>query len=58
MHMQPLPHFINSTDFIIQRSTVLCNFNNLNIFLTLADTMSKLPEDGAEAPKHVGTFVI
>jgi hypothetical protein len=25
---------------------------------TSANTMSTLPEDGAEAPKHVGAFVI
>jgi hypothetical protein len=24
----------------------------------LADTLSELPEDGAEAPKHVGALVI
>jgi len=29
--MQPLPHFINSTDFVVQHITVLCNFNNFNI---------------------------
>jgi hypothetical protein len=26
--------------------------------ITLANAISKLPEDGAEAPKHVGAFVI
>jgi hypothetical protein len=26
--------------------------------ITVANTISKLPEDRAEAPKHVGTFVI
>ena len=30
LHIQPLPHFNNSTCFIIQRSKVLCNFNNFN----------------------------
>jgi hypothetical protein len=29
--IQPLPHFINNTDFIKHLSTVLCNFNNINI---------------------------
>jgi hypothetical protein len=29
LHMQPLPHFINSIHFIIQQSTALCNFNML-----------------------------
>jgi hypothetical protein len=55
LHMQPLPYFMNSTDFKIKRFTVLCNFNSV---LTLTTTISKLPADGAEAPKHVGTFVI
>jgi len=27
-------------------------------FITLAKTKSKLPEDDAEAPKHIGAFVI
>ena len=27
-------------------------------FITLANAISKLPEDCAEAPKHVGAFVI
>jgi hypothetical protein len=31
LHMKPLTHFINSTDFIIKRATVLCNFTNFNI---------------------------
>jgi hypothetical protein len=26
--------------------------------VTLANTISKLPEDDAEAPKHAGAFVI
>jgi hypothetical protein len=56
--MQPLPHFINSTDFIIKHSTVLCNINNFNIFVTLANAISKLPADGVEALKHEGAFVI
>jgi len=29
LNVQPLPHFINSTHFIIQKSTALCNFNIL-----------------------------
>jgi hypothetical protein len=52
--MQPLPHFINSTGFI-QRSTALSNLNN---FMTLGNAISKLPEDGAETPKHVAAFVV
>jgi hypothetical protein len=56
--MQPLPHFINSTHFTVQRSRVFCNCNDYNIFLTLANAKSKLPEDSAEALKHVGAFVI
>ena len=28
------------------------------IFITLVNTISKLPEDGAQAPKHVGAFVM
>jgi len=43
---------------LIQRSTVLCNFNNFNVFISLVDAISKLPVDGTEAPKHVGAFVI
>jgi len=31
---------------------------NVPACLTLANTIYKLPEDGAEAPKHVGAFVI
>ena len=58
LSMQPLPYFTNSTGFKIQPSTLLCNFNNFNSFLTLANTISKLPEDGAEAPKHVRALVI
>jgi hypothetical protein len=56
--MQPLPHFINSTDFIIQCTTLLCNFNNFNNFSTLANAISNLQVDGAETPKHVGAYVI
>jgi hypothetical protein len=40
---------------IIKRSNVLHNFNN---FITSANAISKLPEDGAEAPKHVRAFVM
>ena len=29
--MQPLPHFINKTDFTIEQPTALCNFNNFSI---------------------------
>ena len=39
----------------IKRSTLLCNFKN---FITLANAISKLPEDGAETPKHIGAFVM
>jgi len=53
--MQPPSHSTNSTHFTTQRSTVLYNFNN---FITLTNTISKLPEDGAEAAKHVGAFVM
>jgi hypothetical protein len=53
--MQPLPA-IDKIYFIIKRSTVLRNFNNFNIFITLANAISKLPEDGEEAPKHVRAF--
>jgi len=28
LHLQPLPHFIYSTDFITQQSAVLCNLNS------------------------------
>jgi len=38
-----------------KKSTVLCNFNN---FITLAKAISKLPEDGAEAPEYLGAFVM
>ena len=30
----------------------------LLFFITSANRISELPEDGAEAPKHVGTYVI
>ena len=30
----------------------------LHIYITILNLTSKLPEDGAEAPKHVGAFVI
>jgi hypothetical protein len=40
---------------IIKRSTVLCSFND---FITLANAISKLPEDRSEVPKHVGAFVM
>jgi hypothetical protein len=57
MNMQSLPHFINSTDFIlfiyifyiILIILILYNFNN---------AIPKLPEDGTETPKYVGTFVM
>jgi hypothetical protein len=54
--MQPLRYFINSADFITQPSTVLCSFNNL-IFYNFSKRNVKLPEDGAEAPNHIGAFV-
>jgi hypothetical protein len=44
--MQPLLHFAMSLP------TVLYNF------ITSAHTIYKLPEDGADAPKHVGAFII
>jgi len=53
--MQPLPHFTNNSDFTIQRPTALCNFNNL---ITIANTIYKLPENGVEAQKYVGAFVM
>ena len=31
---------------------------NGKYLITLANATPKLPEDGAEAPKHVGPFVI
>jgi len=31
LYMQPLPHFTNNTDFIIQRPTAVCIFYNFNI---------------------------
>jgi len=37
---------------VIEFSLVSCNF------ITLAKAILKLPEDGAEAKKHVGAFVI
>jgi hypothetical protein len=54
--MQPLLHFINSADFTTQLSTVLCNFNKL-IFYNFIKRNIKLPEDGAEAPKHIRALV-
>jgi len=35
-----------------------CNFNNLNNFFTLASTRLILPEDDADASKHVGVLAI
>jgi hypothetical protein len=32
--------------------------NGVNEWKTLADTVYKLPEDGARAPKHVGSIII
>ena len=56
LHLQPLPHSINSTLFVTQRSTVLCNFNNFNSFITLANAISLLTEGGAEATKQYRSF--
>jgi len=33
-------------------------YQQFEYFITLANTISKLPEDGAKALKHVGAFVI
>jgi hypothetical protein len=35
-----------------------CNINNFNNFVTLASTMLRLPEDDADAYKHVGVLMI
>jgi len=31
LHLQPLPRFIDDTNFTIKRPTSLCNFKNFNI---------------------------
>jgi len=43
-------------NFITQRSTVYVILTVL-IFYSLANAISKLPEDDAEAPKHVGELI-
>jgi hypothetical protein len=53
--MQPLPT-IDKIYFTIKRSTVLHVILIILILVTSAHAISKLPEDGAEAPKHVGAF--
>jgi hypothetical protein len=69
MHMQPPNNnfqvLLTFIDFIInQRShfTLLLlssfNFNNFNNFVTLASTRLRLPEDDADALKHVGLLTI
>ena len=51
-------YHISSTtkSFITQRSTFYVILTVL-IFYSLANAISKLPEDGAEAPKHEGEFI-
>jgi len=55
LHMQPLPQFYQQYRFL--------SYNDLLLYITLlfynfSNTIHKLPEDGAEAPEHVGAFVI
>jgi hypothetical protein len=49
--MHPLLHL--STAQILSYNDLL-----FYVILNLANTISKLPEDGVEAPKHAGAFVI
>jgi len=69
LYMQPpndsLHVLLTSIDFIIKQRphfTLLlllsCNFNNVNNFVTLAGTRLRLPEDDADALKHVGVLTI
>jgi len=53
--MQPLIQFIKSTDFTIQYDLM---FYIILIFYNFSKHSIKVPEDGAEAPKHVGASVI
>ena len=55
LHMQPLPQFYQQCRFL--------SYNDLLLYITLlfynfSKTIHKFPEDGAEAPKHVGAFLI
>ena len=46
-----------ATTTILQTLQIL-PYNDLLLNITLTNAISKLPEDGEEAPKHVGAFVI
>jgi hypothetical protein len=64
IYIQPLSQIINNTHSTTEQSILLCNNNNNNnnnnneCFITLPNTISKLPEDGTEVLRHVGSFVI